>query len=251
MAPFYSTNSRYYNPEIGRNINAKDVSEIIPSSINGGNQYIYSVNNPVMVRANTERVVQVYGTSAVSGIVSSCGGINNDGNSSTSGFFNKYTVNGSFRNELFYGKGSATLLYTESHARFNWDIRKGKLQIGFYNKTSLANANGQVGIGDSNLGLSLKGVVGTVTTFAGVIVNPNKNDYFIGVQAKASVLTACGGVQLDILGIPIETGGSIEVLSIGGNFGLGIQNGEFYYSNGASVLFGYTFYLRIKLWDVD
>jgi RHS repeat-associated protein len=68
---WYYLNSRYYNPEIGRDINAKDVSEIVPTSINGANLYTYSVNNPVAVSAYTERVARVYGASSVAETVSS------------------------------------------------------------------------------------------------------------------------------------------------------------------------------------
>ena len=44
---FYLT-SRYYDPEIGRFINADDVSYIDPETINGLNLYAYCSNNPVM-----------------------------------------------------------------------------------------------------------------------------------------------------------------------------------------------------------
>src|SRR5690554_4596686 len=86
MGPFYKDvetgwyylNSRYFNPEIGRVINAKDVSEIVTTSINGANLYSYSVNNPVTISAYTERVAQVYGTSAASSIVSNGGFVVNN-----------------------------------------------------------------------------------------------------------------------------------------------------------------------------
>ena len=71
----YYLNSRYYNPEIGRYINANDVGAISPSSVNGVNLYMYSVNNPVSISVHTERIAQVYGSSAASSIVSSGGGI--------------------------------------------------------------------------------------------------------------------------------------------------------------------------------
>jgi len=44
----YYCNSRYYNPEIGRWLNADDVSYLDPSSVNGLNLYSYCGNNPVM-----------------------------------------------------------------------------------------------------------------------------------------------------------------------------------------------------------
>jgi len=42
----YYLNSRYYDPEIGRFINADDISYLDPESINGLNLYAYCINNP-------------------------------------------------------------------------------------------------------------------------------------------------------------------------------------------------------------
>ena len=44
----YYLNSRYYDPSIGRFINADDISYIQPTDINGLNLYAYCGNNPVM-----------------------------------------------------------------------------------------------------------------------------------------------------------------------------------------------------------
>jgi len=44
----YYLNSRYYDPEIGRFINADDVRYLEPGLLNGLNLYAYSGNNPVM-----------------------------------------------------------------------------------------------------------------------------------------------------------------------------------------------------------
>ncbi len=45
----YYLQSRYYDPEVCRFINADDVSYLDPKSINGINLYAYCVNNPVML----------------------------------------------------------------------------------------------------------------------------------------------------------------------------------------------------------
>ena len=45
---FYYLNSRYYDPAIGRFINADDISYIQPTEINGLNLFAYCGNNPVM-----------------------------------------------------------------------------------------------------------------------------------------------------------------------------------------------------------
>jgi RHS repeat-associated protein len=44
----YYCNSRYYDPEVGRFINADDISYLDPSSVNGLNLYAYCGNNPIM-----------------------------------------------------------------------------------------------------------------------------------------------------------------------------------------------------------
>lgn len=44
----YYLNSRYYDPVIGRFINADDVAYIQPDVLNGSNLYAYCCNNPVM-----------------------------------------------------------------------------------------------------------------------------------------------------------------------------------------------------------
>ena len=45
----YYLNSRYYDPQIGRFINADDISNVDKSTFNGLNLYAYCVNNPVML----------------------------------------------------------------------------------------------------------------------------------------------------------------------------------------------------------
>lgn len=45
---WYYLNSRYYDPEVGRFINADDISYIQPTDINGLNLFAYCGNNPVM-----------------------------------------------------------------------------------------------------------------------------------------------------------------------------------------------------------
>ncbi len=44
----YYLNSRYYDPSIGRFLNADDISYIHPTDINGLNLYAYCGNNPIM-----------------------------------------------------------------------------------------------------------------------------------------------------------------------------------------------------------
>lgn len=58
--------------------------------------------------------------------------------------------------------------------------------------------------------------------------------------------TARAGIQFELFGWQIEGGASVDALAIGGRFGIGIKDGEFYLGGGAAVLFGFDFYIRIK-----
>ena len=165
-----------------------------------------------------------------------------------SSIFNSVLANGSFRNGLFSGKGTVTGLYASGHARAQISLKNRKFVLGAFGKFSLLNATGQIGIGNDDFSVSLVGVgdIGTVSAMAGILIDPNKNTYFAGIEAKAAVFTARGGVQFEIFDTQIEVGGSVSALSAGFQFGVGIKDGEFYYKSGFAVLFGYDFYIRIK-----
>ena len=51
----YYLNSRYYDPETGRFVNADDISFLDPETINGLNLYAYCGDNPVMLTDPTGR----------------------------------------------------------------------------------------------------------------------------------------------------------------------------------------------------
>ena len=165
-----------------------------------------------------------------------------------SSIFNSVLANGSFRNGLFFCKGTVTGLYASGHARAQISLKNRKFVLGAFGKFSLLNATGQIGIGNDDYSVSLVGVgdIGTVSAMAGILIDPSKNTYFAGIEAKAAVFTARGGVQFEIFDTQIEVGGSVSALSAGFQFGVGIKDGEFYYKSGFAVLFGYDFYIRIK-----
>ena len=68
----YYLNSRYYDPSIGRFINADDISYIQPTDINGLNLFAYCYNNPIMYVDPTGQFIVslllTLGTLALSGI---------------------------------------------------------------------------------------------------------------------------------------------------------------------------------------
>ena len=168
--------------------------------------------------------------------------------SGSSNIINSTLANASFRNGLFFGKGSVTGLYASGHARAQISLKNGKFVLGAFGKFSLLNATGQIGIGNDDFSISLVGIgdIVTVSGMAGILINPAKNTYFAGIEAKAAVFTARGGVQFEIFDTQIEIGGSVSVLSAGFQFGIGIKDGEFYLKSGFALLFGYDFYIRIK-----
>ena len=167
---------------------------------------------------------------------------------SGSNIFNSILSSKSFINGLLYGKETITGLYASTHSRAQISLKNGKFILGSFGKFSLINATAQVGVGNNDFNVSLVGVgdIGMITGMVGILIDPEKDTYFAGIEAKASVLTARGGVQFKFYDTQIEVGGSINALSAGLQFGIGIKDGEFYYKSGFALLFGYDFYIRVK-----
>ncbi len=241
----YYLQSRYYDPLFGRFLNS-DLSAINPQSIFGFNTYAFCDNNPIACTQDSFSS----GNSIVNPFLTINGDFPTIPNSYGEGsnIFNSILVSGSFRNGLVFGKGTVTGLYASGHARAQVSLKNGKFVLGVSGKFSLLNATGQIGIGNKGLSFSLLGVgdIGTMSGVAGIIIDPSKNLYYAGIEAKAAVFTARGGVQFEIFGTQIEIGGSVSALSVGLQFGIKIENGEFYYKSGLALLFGYDYYIRIK-----
>ena len=164
-----------------------------------------------------------------------------------SSIFNQ-TIKGSFKSGLWSGNISFTGLYADWNARAQISLRKGTFKLGVAGKFSLVNNSGQIGFGTDDLNFSIKGVgdFWTISGMAGIFIDPRENYYIIGVEAEAAVLSGRIGGQLEIFGLQIEGGVSGKVLAIGGKFGIGYNDGEFYYHSGFSVLFGWDIYIRIR-----
>ena len=246
----YYLQSRYYDPVVCRFISPDypDVLTATPVALTDKNLYAYCDNNPVNYK---QRPVSSGGSTTDSALSVTLGGgfmpiINPS--SGGSSIFNSVLANGSFRNGLFFGKGTITRLYASGHGRAQISFKNGKFVLGAFGKFSLLNANGQIGIGNDDFSVSLVGVgdIGTVSAMAGILIDPSENTYFAGIEAKAEAFTARGRVQFEIFDTQIEVGGSVSALSAGFQFGVGITDGEFYYKNGFAALFGYDFHIRIK-----
>ena len=229
---FYYLNSRYYDPEIRRFINADDL-ELLPllsQTVGQLNLYAYCNDNPIIFTQESISAENISGTSERPVI------------------FNSVLASGSFRNGLLFGKGTVTKFYVSSQASAQVSLKNGKFVLGVSSKFSLLNANGQIGIGNDNFSISLKGSadIGTISALAGIIINPDSKTYFAGIDAKISAFAASGGVQFEIFDYQIEAGVSGNVLAAGVQFGVGIKDGEFYYRHGFAFLLGYDVYIKIK-----
>ena len=239
----YFLQTRYYDPEVGRFLNRDSVQYADPQTLGGLNLYAYCLNNPVEYKSCNYSPINNYGLSDIYTL-------NNPYINSNERLklFNSIIASGSFKSELFFGEGTLSSIYASGNARAQISLKSSKIVLGAFGKLSLLNGVGQVGIGNTNFNLSLIGVadIGTISGMGGLVIDPVKNNYFIGVEAKASVLTARGGIQFEIFGTEIEMGGSVNALSVGVQFGFGIKDGEFYYRSGFAFLFGYDFYIRIK-----
>ena len=248
----YYLTSRYYDPEVGRFITPDSINCLDPKSITVLNLYAYCVNDPVNYK---QRPVSSGGSITDSTFSGTLGvgfvpivGVTGV----SSGIFNQ-TLKGSFRNGLLFGSGSITSLYADWNARAQISLRKGTVKVGIAGKFSVLNVSGQIGFGTEDLNLSLKAVGDalTVSGMAGIFIDPKKNTYFIGAEAKATALSGRVGGQLDIFGLQIEAGLSGELGSIGGRLGIGLRptndgKMEFYFGSGFAIGVGWDFYIRIR-----
>ncbi|MBO4988688.1 MAG: RHS repeat-associated core domain-containing protein, partial [Clostridia bacterium] len=82
----YYLMTRYYDPEIGRFVNADDVSYLDPEALNGCNLYSYCMNNPVMYADPTGHfpiLAFILGITALVGMALTVGGVASDNNTLT------------------------------------------------------------------------------------------------------------------------------------------------------------------------
>ena len=236
----YYCNARYYSPKWRRFISPDDTAYLDPESVNGLNLYCYCNNDPIAYHYySPEKGAHIVSQHAIPSVPEQ---------SAHKPVFNVVLAQGSFASGSFFGKGTVTGLYASGHARAQISLKNGKFVVGAFGKFSFINATGQIGHGNEDLNVSLVGIgdIGTISGMAGILIDPAKNTYFVGIEAKAAVFTARGGVQFEIFDNQIEIGASINALSAGFQFGIGLRDGEFYFGGGFAVLFGYDYYIRIK-----
>ena len=233
----YYCKSRYYIPLWGRWLNADDVDYLDPESIIGLNLFAYCNNNPVMCLLWTKGL----GGNSVGNSAMASGGGLIEYKPSESNWWKNNT----------YSKIRGTWFFHEGVGRFEWKLPKdktGTFKVGLFEKFSIYNLQGQAGFGSSgNNFIGVKGVAdfGTVTGLVGVIINPQDQTCFAGIDVGAAVATGRVGITL---GNNVEVGVWGEALALKGTVGIGFYKGEFTFKAGASVLLGGGVYIRIQLW---
>ena len=245
----YYVSSRYYDPEIGRWINADSVIAEVGGSVQGYNLFAYCFNNPVNMSDSSGHWPQW--------IKDAANWVNNNVVQPVATFFSPKTntIGGQFQDGIFRGSGSLTGGYSEFNWRLDDKIKSSGAQdgwIGGFGKASVGNANGKIGIGNDNLSATLKGVADGLVATAQAGLH-YKDGFGIGAKAKASVLSGRATMEFNILGWQVELGVSADVLSIGAEATIGIfptEDGgkQFDARAGASSgVFGWGYVVRVKV----
>lgn len=240
---YYWLNSRYYDPVVGRYLNADSVIAGVGGSIQGYNMFAYCFNNPVNMSDSSGHWPQW--------IKDAANWVNNNIVQPVANFFSPKTntISGQFQDGIFRGSGSLTGGYSEFNGRLQVNSKDSKNNgmLGGYGKVSVGNASGKIGIGNDNAALSLKGVGDALTATAQAGIQ-YKNGAGLAAKAKASVLSGRTTAELELFGWQIEFGVSGDLLSVGAEAMIGVFPDEGFTAK-ASVgagLFGGGFVFRVK-----
>ena len=239
----YYVSSRYYDPEVGRWINADSVIAGVGGSIHGYNMFAYCFNNPINMSDFSGHWPQW--------IKDAANWVNNNIIQPVATFFSPSTntISGQFQEGIVKGSGSLTGGYSEVNGRLQVNSKDSKNNgmLGGFGKVSVGNASGKIGIGNDNVALSLKGVGDglTATAQAGI---QYQNGAGLAAKAKAAVLSGRATAELELFGWQIEFGVSGDLLSVGAEAMIGVFPDEGFTAK-ASVgagLFGGGFVFRVK-----
>ena len=156
---FYYVSSRYYDPEVGRYLNADSVLSGTGESVQGYNLFAYCFNNPVNMSDSSGHWPKW--------IENAANWVNNNIVQPVANFFSPKTntISGQFQDGIFRGSGSLTGGYSEFNGRLQINSKDSKNNgmLGGYGKVSVGNASGKIGIGNDNAALSVKGVGDALT----------------------------------------------------------------------------------------
>ena len=239
---FYYLQSRYYDPEVGRFINA-DSYLSTGTGLLGYNMYAYCLNNPVNMldySGNLPKWIEDVGN-----------WLNNNIIQPVTNFFSPdtNTISGQFQEGIIKGSGSLTGGYSEVNGRLQINSKDSKNNgmIGGFGKVSVGNASGKVGIGNDNVTFSVKGIGD------GLIANAQagiqyKDGAGLALKAKASVLSGRATSELELFGWQIEFGVSGDFLSLGAEAMIGVFPDEGFTAkaNIGAGLFGGGIVFRVK-----
>jgi RHS repeat-associated protein len=159
----------------------------------------------------------------------------------------KYQAN--FQDGIYRGEITATLGYSEGNSRLQSNESfggKSSIRAGVNSKTSVFNLNGEIGVGDKNTSVMIKGVGDycTASTFAGIEYT---DELYIGAKAKASIVSGRATVEFTVFGVEIEVGVSGHAGSIGGEAYVGYTKERgFQMKFGLSAIFGAGYEFRFK-----
>ena len=230
---FYLTGIRYYDPEIGRFINADSVIAGVGGSIQGYNMFAYCFNNPVNMSDPSGNWPKWIETAA--------NWVNKNIIQPVANFFSPSTntISGQFQDGILRGSGSLTGGYSEIMLRGQTNqqavpiSKEASTTIGAFGKISGGNGSGKIDVGD----------VLTATGQAGLTY---KNGLGIKLKAKAAVATGRATIEFNVYGCQVEFGVYGDALAIGAEATIGIFEGGFEAKAGASALFGGGFVFRVK-----
>ena len=245
----YYLNSRYYDANTCRFINADAVMSSVNGSLKGFNLYGYCFNNPVNMSDSSGHWPQW--------INNAVNWVNNNIIQPVANFFSPSTntISGEFQDEIFRGSGSLTGGYSEFNWRLDDKIKSSDSQdgwVGGFGKASVGNANGKIGIGNDNLSAFLKGVADGLVATAQAGLH-YKDGFGVGAKAKASVLSGRVTTEFNIFGWQVELGVSGEVLSVGAEATIGIfptNDGGKQFDTKHNVgvgWFGWGYVVRVKV----
>ena len=238
----YYLQSRYYDPDVGRFINA-DAFASTGQGILGNNMFAYCGNNPVNMTDETGYLPRWIENAANWMEKQIIGPISDFFDSNTG------TISGQFQNGIVRGSGSLTAGYSENSGRLQINSKDSKTNgmLGLFGKASVGNASGKLGIGNSNISLSLKGVSDALTATAQGGVQ-YKDGAGVAVKVKAAVFSGRTTAELNVYGWQIEFGVSGDFLSVGAEGMVGVfpDDGFTAKANAGLGLFGGGFVLRVK-----
>jgi len=236
----YYLQSRYYNPDWGRFINA-DGYVSTGQGINATNMFAYCSSNPVnMIDDSGFRPKWI-----------------EDSKDWIKKTFNIETTSNSISRSNSIGPLTSSNItsfgYTETMGRIQgtrdaYPNLNDIVGIGAYSKLSIINNSSKISLGNKNVNIFKKEIadIGVLNTIIGLRYNPD-DGFTVGTSAKISALSARGTIGTSIFGWEIEVGMTADVGALNYNIMANISKSRgFELSGGTAIGFGFGYIIRIK-----